>query len=59
MVAGVVVDVDGDGAELGDFLGEGCEGVVVLAGGRVSLGGEVFGGDVSVFTVRVRRLRTW
>lgn len=32
LVAGVVVDVDGHAAELGDFLLEGGEGVVVLAG---------------------------
>lgn len=32
MVAGIVVDVDGDGAELGDFLLEGGEGVVILSG---------------------------
>lgn len=32
LVAGVVVDVDCDVAELGDFLREGGEGVVVLAG---------------------------
>lgn len=31
MIAGIVVDVDCDGAEGGDFGGEGGEGVVVLS----------------------------
>lgn len=33
MVAGIVVDVDCDGAELGNFLGESGDGVVVLSVG--------------------------
>jgi hypothetical protein len=36
LVARIVVDVDGDGAQLRDFVREGGEGIVVLSvGGRV------------------------
>ena len=39
LVARIVVDVDGDAAQGGDFGGEGGEGVVVLSGfAGVSLG---------------------
>lgn len=59
LVAGVVVDVDGDGAELGDFGLERREGVVVLAGRRGVSGGLLdVGGWERGGTVRVRRLLT-
>lgn len=67
LVLGVVVDVEGYGAEGGDFAGEGGEVVVVLSAG--DLLGSACGrvgkgvGEVEVEeerrTVRARRLRTW
>ena len=62
LVARIVVDVDGDAAQGGDFGGEGGEGVVVLSGGVVSwvfLSLFVVRGIGLGITFRVRRLRTW
>lgn len=56
LVAGIVVDVDGDGAELGDFLLERGEGVVVLSknegGVSVGAGGWGYGGRGEVYRSR-------
>ena len=57
MVACIVVDVYRYGAEGGDFLLEGGEGVVVLAGGVLD-GWEGWEGRGDGRTVLARRLRT-
>jgi hypothetical protein len=62
LVARIVVDVDGDAAQGGDFGGEGGEGVVVLSGEMCELGGclrENLRDWVVFLTFRARMLRTW
>lgn len=58
LVAGIVVDVDGDAAQGGDFGGEGGEGVVVLSGMGVSFEVVCERAEDGV-TFRARMLRTW
>ncbi len=58
LVAGIVVDVDGDGAEGGDFGGEGGEEGVVLSVGKGLVGGEGDKGRAAGRTARGRRRRT-